>query len=219
MLNEKPQYNSDIELDTLRLYDVPEVAKLYEEAFSDHFLGHMGQNFLRLFCAQFMNSPTNYGYVAKSNGRLVGFVFGSIDSEPFAQFYRQNFWKLVALVSMRYFRDDYVRKHIMKRLGCIKAALKSLVLRRHGEGMIDDEHNMFTPARILAIGVDSNYRGLGIANQLTSHFCSKMKQEGFKRVGLSTLPWNKRAIRFYKKDGWILEQSNAASLSFIRNII
>ncbi|WP_407306596.1 GNAT family N-acetyltransferase [Desulfosporosinus sp. SB140] len=219
MLNKKPQYEPGIELAAICLYDLPEIARLYQEAFSDHFLGHMGQKFLQLFCAQFINSPTNHGYVAKSNGRAVGFVLGSIDRQPFARFYRQNFWTLITLVIMRYFQDAYVRKHIVKRFGCIADALKSFVPRRHQEGETKDEQNRFAPARILAIGVSSDYRGMGIGNQLTSYFCSKMKQEGYKKVGLSALPWNERAIHFYKKDGWVLEESNAASLSFIRTIV
>jgi ribosomal protein S18 acetylase RimI-like enzyme len=219
VLNKKPQYKLDIELDIMRLYDVPEVSRLYEEAFSEHFLGHMGRGFLELFCAEFSNSPTNYGFVARNNGRPVGFVFGSIDTDPFNHFYKNNFWRLVVLVAERYLKDDYVRKHIMKRSKCFLAALKSFMHLKDREGEFPVEQNLFAAARILAIGVDSNYRGMGIANQLTNHFCTKMKQEGFKKVGLSTLAWNKRAIHFYKKDGWILEKGNDSSLSFIRTII
>lgn len=94
---------------------------------------------------------------------------------------------------------------------------KDLIFRQSGEQT--EKLSSFTAARILAIGVDPNYRGIGIANQLTSNFCVQMKQEGFKKVGLSTFPWNERAIRFYKKDGWILEGRNSSSLSFIRTIL
>lgn len=222
MLNKEPQYTldtSDIEVDILSPYYIPEVAQLYEEVFSDHFLGHMGQGFLRLFCAQFMNSPTNYGYVAKNKGRIIGFVFGTIDGRPFSRFYRQNFWKLVFLVMARYVKDDYVRKHIKSRRSYISDALNSFFRRRPRRSKRSHERSLFTPARILAIGVAPSFRGLGIANRLTGHFCSQMKQEGIKKVGLSTLPWNERAIRFYKKDGWTVEESNDSSVSFMRSII
>ncbi|MDQ7095567.1 GNAT family N-acetyltransferase [Desulfosporosinus sp. PR] len=219
MLDEKPQYESGIELTAMCFADLPEIVRLYQEVFYDHFLGHMGGKFLRLFCAQFINSSANQGYVAKSNGRPVGFVLGSIEREPFARFYRQNFWLLVILVTLRYFRDAYVRKHISQRLGCIAAALQAFFLRRQGEGESKGERDRFAPARILAIGVRSDYRGRGVANLLTKHFCAKMKQVGYKKVGLSTLPTNQRAIHFYKKDGWIIEESTPVSLSFIRTIV
>ncbi|KLU66900.1 putative acetyltransferase [Desulfosporosinus acididurans] len=218
MLNKEPHYSSEIEVEPLSPYHIPEVAQLYEEVFGDHFLGHMGQRFLRPFCAQFMNSPTNYGYVAKNKGRIVGFVFGTINGRPFSQFYRQNFWKLVVLVLLRYARDDYVRKHIRDRMNYVSEAFKSLFCLQAKDSQIPSERSLFASARILAIGVAPNFRGLGIANQLTGHFCSQMKQEGFKKVGLSTLPWNDRAIRFYKKDGWIVEESTDSSVSFLRSI-
>lgn len=205
------------EIDTLRPYDLPDIARLYEEAFSEHFLGHMGQRFLRLFCAQFINSPSNYGFVAKCNGRPVGFVFGTLDDDPFNQFYHQHFITLALIVVQRYIADAYVRKHISKRLGHILVAIKTL-LPFHKRTIEAEQANSFIPVRILALGVGLNYRGMGIANKLTSHYCAQMRREGFRKVGLSVLPWNERAIRFYKKDSWIQEDSSETSLSFIRII-
>lgn len=210
----KEHYMPDIEVDSIGENDLPEIARLYEEAFSDHFLGHMGQKFLTLFCAQFMNSPVNYGYVAKCDGRPVGFVLGTIGSEPFHQLYRENFIALSLIVIKRYLRDAYIRKHITKRLGNILVALKTLLPNNKGKSI--DQPNTYVPARLLAIGVNSNYRGSGIANKLTSHFCDQMKLQGFMKVGLSALAWNERAISFYKKDGWIQDGGSETSLKFIR---
>lgn len=217
----KPKYydkpEAEAKIDRMRPTDLPEIARLYEEAFSDHFLGHMGQKFLELFCSQFINSPTNYGYVGKVNGKPVGFLLASIDNAPFYQFYRQNFMALVLMVMKRCLIDSYVRKHIIERLGYILVAIKTLLPFTKRESNAH-QCNTFVPARLLAIGVDSNYRGIGIANKLTSHFCSEMKSEGLKKVGLSVLIWNVRAINFYKNDGWIIEESCETSLSFTRHL-
>ena len=217
MLKQEQQDKLDIKIDHLRLDDLPEIALLYENAFSDHFLGHMGPKFLKLFCSQFVNSSTNFGYAAKCNGKLVGFLLGTIDSAPFYQFYRQNFIVLVLIVMKRYLMDRYVRKHITKRLGYILTAIKTLLPSSKREANVS-QGNTFAPARLLAIGVDSNHRGTEVANQLTSQFCNEMKSKGLKKVGLSVLLWNERAINFYKKDGWIQEESCETSLSFTRDI-
>ena len=216
-LDTKRDINLDVKIDHIRLNDLPEIARLYEDVFADHFLGHMGQKFLKLFCSQFVNSSTNYGYVAKCNGKSVGFLLGSIDDAPFYQFYRQNFAALALIVVKQYLTDTYVRKHIAKRFGNILAAIKTL-FSSPTRGISANHYNTFVPARLLAIGVQSNYRGIGIANKLTSRFCTQMEREGFKKVALSTLPWNERAIHFYRKDGWIQEDSSEASLNFIRII-
>jgi len=217
VLKLKQHYKLDIKIDHIRLNNLPEIAQLYEDTFWDHFLGHMGQKFLKLFCSQFINSPSNYGYVAKCNGKPVGFLFGTIDDEPFYHFYRQNFITLSLIVMKKYLMDPYVRKHITQRLGNILVALKALLPFSKRVSSANQD-NKFEPARLLAIGVDSKYRGMGIANKLTSQFCTEMKSEGIKKVGLSALAWNKRAIGFYKKDGWIQEQEgcNETSFSFYR---
>lgn len=207
----------DIKIDPIRLIDLPEIARLYEDAFADHFLGHMGPEFLKLFCAQFMSSTTNYGLVAKCNGNPVGFLLGTKDSDPLNQFYHQNFIALSLIVMKKYLRDAYVRKHITKRLGHILVAIKTLFTSTKREST-PNQDNTSVPARLMAIGVDSNYRGIGIANKLTSHFCAQLKLEGFEKVGLSALAWNERAMRFYKKDGWIQEEISETSVSFTRNI-
>ena len=220
----EPNCRLTAEVDTLKLSELPEVARLYEAVFGDHFLGHMGQEFLQRFCAQFCNSPTNFGYVARCDGKVVGFVLGSISREPFAGFYRQNFWKLTTIVLKQYFNDAYVRKHVLKRISCVADALKSYILRRRSEpapasASAETFQNDSNQPRILAIGVDGNYRGQNIAGQLTNFFCGKMKEAGYVEVGLSAVPENTRAIRFYKKDGWIVTESSEDSVNFVRSIV
>ncbi len=219
MLQDKQLFKLDIKIDSLTKRDLPEIAMLYQNTFSHHFLGHMGQEFLMLFCSQFMNSSINYGYVAKCNGKTVGFLFGTVNENPFYQFYRQNFIVLSLIVMKRYLMDSYVRKHIAKRLGYILIAIKTLLpSSKRVNNAQYNKINILVSARLLAIGVDSNYRGLGIANKLTSQFCVEMKSAGYKMVELSVLAWNKRAISFYKKDGWIQEESTDSIVSFCRFI-
>ncbi|EGW39911.1 GNAT family N-acetyltransferase [Desulfosporosinus sp. OT] len=217
MLNPKYQDKPEIKVDPLSLSDTPDVARLYEEVFADHFLGHMGQKFLRLFCSQFVNSSTSYGYIAKCDGKPVGFLLASIDSAPFNKFYRQNFMVLALIVIKKYLTDSYVRKNITQRLGNILVALTTL-LPSSGKESKAKQSKTLSEARLLGIGVDSNYRGLGIADKLTGQFCAEMKNKGLKRVGLSAVPWNERAISFYKKDGWIEEERSETSVSFIRDL-
>ncbi len=218
MLKHKHHYELDIKIDHIKQNDLPEIARLYEEAFSEHFLGLMGQKFLNLFCGQFMNSTTNYGYSAKCNGKTVGFLLGSIDEAPFNQFYRQNFIAIAMIVMKKYVSDSVVRKHLNKRLGNILVAIKTLLPSSKRVNNNANQNDTFVSPRLLAIGVDSNYRGMGIANKLTSQFCVEMKSKGFDKVGLSVLSWNRRAINFYKKDAWIVEESCETELSLSRSI-
>jgi len=213
----KQPNKQDIMVDHLRTDDLPEIARLYEEAFAEHFLGHMGQKFLELFCSQFIDSATNFGYVAKCDGKAVGFLLGSIDNAPFDKFYRQNFMAVALMVMKRYAVDPFVRKEMTKKLGNVVDALKSL-LPFSNKDSNGNQLNTSPSARVMGIAVDANYRGMGVANSLSAHYCADLKSKGIKEVGLSVNIWNERAIKFYIKDGWIEEERCETSLSFTRTI-
>lgn len=193
------------------------MAKVYEDSFSGYFLGHMGRKFLELLITEFVNTIGNYGYAAKFKDEPIGFILATTSNNPFNKFYRKHFLEIVIITVVRYFKDPFIRKHIGRRWGHIHNALKTFFPIRKTEN-IRQEEKVYTlvPPRLLAIAVESNYRGLGVANKLTGQFCTEMRTKGFKKVALSALPWNKRAIGFYKKDGWIEENYSDSSISFFR---
>ena len=199
--------------------DIRIMAKVYEDSFSDHFLGHMGHKFLGLFISEFVNTAGNYGYVAKFKEEPIGFILATRLDNPFNKFYRKRFLSVVLITVARYFKDPFIRKHIGERLGLINNALKALFSKENTENPRQDEKvRILVPPRLLAIAVNDKFRGLGVANELTRQFCAEMRTKGFKKVALSALPWNRRAIGFYKKDGWIEENCSESSIGFYRPI-
>ncbi|MDR3602831.1 MAG: GNAT family N-acetyltransferase [Desulfosporosinus sp.] len=220
----KSDYNDckiNIEIEHIFPDEIQIIANLYEKSFQNHFLGHMGHKFLELFISEFINSTDNYGYVAKFKNIPIGFILATTIDTPFNKFYRKNFIMLVLITVFRYFKDPFIRKHISKRQGHIYTALKALLFfltRKSNNNGQAERVRTLVPPRLLAIAVDKNYRGLGVANELTLQFCTEMKGAGYKKVELSALPWNRRAIGFYKKDGWIEEESSETSISFSRLI-
>ena len=197
------------------------IAKMYEISFSNHFLGHMGRKFLELFISEFVNSTGNYGYVAKYMNEPIGLILATTSDTPFNNFYHKNFLSIVLITVSRYFQDPFIRKHISKRLGHIYTALKALFSFSTGNtdnNRQDERVRTLVPPKLLAIAVDEKFRGLGVASELTRQFCTEMKHAGFEKVELSALPWNQRAIGFYKKDGWTEEKCSETSICFSRLI-
>ncbi|MGC7872858.1 GNAT family N-acetyltransferase [Desulfosporosinus sp. SYSU MS00001] len=213
-------HNCKCNIDVMHLQsqDIPLVARLYKRSFQNHFLGHMGHKFLTLFISEFVNSDANSGYVAKYRNEVIGFVLATTSDNPFREFYRDNFMTLVYLTISRFFKDSFIRSHITKRLGHVHVALKALFSFsvRVRDSREKQEICLSRQPRLLALAVDRSYRGLGVANELTAEFCREMKELGFKKVGLSALPWNQRAISFYIKDGWEKEEASETSISFSR---
>ncbi|KLU63955.1 putative acetyltransferase [Desulfosporosinus acididurans] len=213
-------HNCKCNIDVMHLQsqDIPLVARLYKRSFQNHFLGHMGYKFLELFISEFVKSDANFGYAAKYKNEVIGFILATTSDNPFREFYRDNFMMLVYLTISRFLKDSFIRRHITKRLGHVHVALKALFSFSVKDNNSGEKREvcLSQQPRLLALAVDRSYRGLGIANELTAEFCKEMKELGFKKVGLSALPWNQRAISFYIKDGWKKEGASEASISFSR---
>jgi hypothetical protein len=82
------------------------IAKIYEISYSNHFLGHMGRKFLELFISEFVNSTSNYGYVAKYMNEPIGFILASTSDTPFNNLYRKNFLSVVLIAVSRSFYSE-----------------------------------------------------------------------------------------------------------------
>jgi ribosomal protein S18 acetylase RimI-like enzyme len=200
--------------------DVLPTALLHIRVFPDYFLGHMGERFLRRFYRQFIERP-GYGSVAVWNGDLVGFVVGTTSStELYSRLYQREFFPLALLVLQRILVDAYIRRTILaraKRIQQIQHALRSLLPRRFRGRSSSLKTGSQSRARLLQIGVDLEFRGQGVADELVRHFCAQLARDGIDIVGLSVRPDNARAIRFYEKIGCQLERETETTMFFLRS--
>jgi ribosomal protein S18 acetylase RimI-like enzyme len=204
--------------------DVNEVVQLHQHCFSDYFLTHLGTQFLRRYYTEFCQHEFDYGVVARCNetGKVVGLVVGTADAQQhFRQFYRSNALVLVPLLMTRFVVDPLIRKTVWQRMAHIKAAVRSLIpgLKRPASQTLSDKGpKEQCPLRLLSIAVATEYRGSGVAGLMTAHFEDVLRQAGHKRVGLSVLADNARAIAFYKKAGWETTYSSEAGWWFEKDL-
>lgn len=211
-----PDRNLVVTYRRLEADDVRAAAAQHRRAFPDYFLGHMGQHFLELFYAQFVDSPGHYGFVALADGRVVGTVIGSVDlPRLFHDFYRRHFGSLAAIVAVRVIRDGYVRRHLLARLAHIAKAIKSRLGRAAAAA---PDPSAWPPSQLLSIGVDEKFRGMGIGEALTEHFCMALADDAMDAVGLSVRPDNAAAIAFYLRTGWIRMSTAPDSATFWRRL-
>lgn len=199
---------------------IASIVDLHIRVFSDYFLTHLGPEMLQLFYGEFINQNGNYGFVALSDDKVIGFVACTANADVlYTRLYKQYFWKLIRIVAVRLLRDAYIRKNVWDRMIHLRHAIKSLFLK---SGTAPDARNGSSvsttsiPTRLLSIGVDPNLRGLGVAAALVRKLCLQLEQDGIRSVGLSVNADNERAIAFYKKDGWIIESVNERTIRFWR---
>lgn len=211
---------SGIDTQPLAVEHLDEVVDLHTQTFPEYFLTHLGSKMLKLFYGEFVDQSGNYGFVACSENRVVGFVAGTANSDAlYAQFYRRHFLNLMGIFAVCLIKDAYIRKNIWDRTVHIRRAVKSLFVRDTTTSKPKNDDSDLTTdilARLLSIGVDSNFRGRGVADMLVRALCHRLAQDGIETVGLSVNADNARAIAFYKKNGWSIETANENTLRFWR---
>ena len=196
--------------------DAPTVASLHMRVFPEYFLTHMGPRFLTRFYRQFTEHP-GYGFVALCNGVLVGMVAGASDTTQLRKrFYWENFIPLILITLQRIVTHLQARRMLLSRASYVVDALWTLAGRLTGHISSNFEPTSEGEAHLLSIGVDLEFRGHGIANELVNRFCDELAQDEVDAVRLSVFLDNESAIQFYEKTGWQIERTTETFAYLIR---
>jgi ribosomal protein S18 acetylase RimI-like enzyme len=208
-----PWEAKDLEVRKLEFRDLKNVAQLHADVFPDYFLTHLGQEMLQIFYSGFVDRNLVFSNIVLVNGKIVGFVVGMTDSQAFFDFFYSNyFYSILKHVSVHFFSDKVIRNDIHLRINHVKRAL----FAKFSPKKITTTNNSKIPTRLLSIGIDSEYRGHGIAELLTENFFRQVAAAGVDRIGLSVLKNNPRAIAFYEKTGWLREIETGSTVLFWR---
>jgi ribosomal protein S18 acetylase RimI-like enzyme len=214
----------DFEVSTIRATDAAELADLHIQCFQEYFLTSMGRPFLRCFYAEFARHDYDFAAIGRdrATGRIVGFVVGTADTQAhFRSFYRHNMLILPALLLARCVSNRTVRREMWKRTAHLKAALLALVpgVKRGASQTISDKGPPAQcPVRLLGMAVAADYRGTAVSPMMSQAFEDALRRAGHKRVGLSILPHNERAIGFFKKIGWQVVHASDAGVWFEKDL-
>jgi ribosomal protein S18 acetylase RimI-like enzyme len=205
----------DLEVRKLEFRDLKSVAQLHAAVFPDYFLTHLGQEVLQVFYSGFIDRNLVFANVVLIDGKIVGFVAGHSDSQEFFNhFYSKHFYTISKNVLFQIFSDQVIRRDIYSRIDHVKRAFASKLMRKN---QAKGTNSSKVTTRLLSIGVDSDYRGRGIAEFLTDHFLGDVAVSGIDCIGLSVLKNNPRAIAFYEKTGWLRESQTSDTVLFWRS--
>jgi ribosomal protein S18 acetylase RimI-like enzyme len=201
---------------------VGEVASLHRRCFEGYFLSVMGDAFLRVIYEDFVANPErNPAFVVLRDGRVVGFVAGTVESKEFyRRLFHARFGGLARAALARAARSSEGRRALLSRTGAVRRAI---VARLGYKGHSRQGRSRRQPppeavrARLLAIAVAPEARGSGVAETLVAALCRRLAELGHARVGLSVNAENGRAIAFYEKNGWRRDPSEGGCVAFMRS--
>ena len=177
------------------IFDISEVAKLHVHAFPGFFLTSLGLSFLEELYGGFLSHPSGVFIVARDEGRIVGFAAGTSAPNVFFSDLRRRR------------RFAFVFKAIPSILRNPLPVVRKLLfaVRYRGEAPA----TKLSAALLSSIGIESTFRGSGLADSLIEAFEKEVISHGGDFVYLTTdAEENDRVNAFYKRNGY------AAACSF-----
>ncbi|MDP7238494.1 MAG: GNAT family N-acetyltransferase [Candidatus Latescibacteria bacterium] len=163
---------------SISVNDVEAVAEIHRTSLDvGILLNNFGTNFLVRMYFAIIQKGSNFGYVAKLDGKAVGFIIGSVEEISFT--------RCLDLFSVLIFLLNCLRTpHLL--FSTVTVFLKT----SNKKERVDD-------VEISHFAVDKKFRGLGVGSELISLIEQKASEDGFKTI--STRTYNERLITYYCK--------------------
>lgn len=198
-----------------RLSDLPGIADCHTLAFKGRFMTRMGHHWLCGLYRYFIRHRDSVCVVAiDENGKVLGFAVGG---EPGirGQFLRYAMVRYLHLILWKFLADSVVRPILLKELA-------SKLLKRKRTATVQEnagrQREYTLCGNLLSICVRPECMGTGIADKLVETFRLKCIARGYKRLTLSVVIENARAIAFYKKHNWREIGKSGESAKFILDL-
>lgn len=181
--------------------DLPEVAKIHKQMFSDHFLGKYSISTIQKYYQEFVLDCVFL--VSEHNDKVTGFVLGGMSTDL-----NRAKSSFIAKYKAHYLIDTIVRPWVYKdalaRIKTIYSLGKKASNNPNGESV-----------RLLSIAVCRDAQGSGVASDLIRSFEENISP--WTTYGLSVLSHNKRAQAFYLKNGFLIEKEVDDSIYLIKS--
>lgn len=173
--------------------DLSQVADVHVAAFPGFFLTMLGHSFLRVMYRAFLMSQGSVFVVDELDGRVLGFAVGVQTSVGKDRKLAMKFFPQFAIAVLP---------------GIVRNPIK--VIRRIMGQLLSEGGQPEMPVGCVilrSIGVLPEMKGGGVANRLLTAFERMAREQGANEVALTTdADNNERAIRFYLKHGYRVQQ-------------
>lgn len=168
--------------------DIESIVKIHCNAFEGFFLTSLGSDFLKFYYICFINSSDTVTMCAVENGKIMGFSASTKVCKGFnSRLIKSNLMDFGMLSIRLMFTSPKSLIRLLKNL------------TKKGEVVVDNEDY----AELYSIGVSQDAQGKGVGKLLLATSEKVMKEEGVKRVSLTTDYYNNEAaVGFYLSMGY-----------------
>lgn len=191
------------EVADLGIDDLSEIATVHVLAFPDSELTHLGHEAVRRnYLWQFEGPHDLVALGVRSDGRLVGFLFGGVFRGSTIGFVKREHWFLLGRVLRN--PSMIVNSKSLSRIGL---AVRLLGRRSRPARSENPDQVPVRSFGVLSVAVDPSTQGTGVGQLLMAEAEARARAAGFASMHLTVHPDNDRAVRFYEKGGWLRASS------------
>jgi ribosomal protein S18 acetylase RimI-like enzyme len=194
-----PTEDISVEIADAGLSNVSDMANCHSLAFKGRFMTEMGHQWLCVLYRYFIKHPGGINVVAvDERSKMLGFAVGG---EPGIrdELIRYAVVRYPNLILLKFLTNSLVRKVMLEVL--VRKIFKRKPLIAFSKNSTKQVTTIRT-GNLLSICVLPECRGTGVAGKLMDSFRKTCSAKGFKRLTLSVVTENARAIAFYNKLGW-----------------
>jgi len=198
--------------------DLQRIADCHKKAFPTSLSSAMGKPFLIKMLEWYLAYDFVSLFHLEEDGKVIGYcgsikVDGKQDKGSASGMAQYSFKEAVFSFLRRPWllfhpelRKKYrlITRNILYKIGLQKPKRSLVVTNINAEDFY---------VGLVVIGIDPSYQGKGYSSIILKSFEKRAKALGAKKIRLTVLPENLKAIRAYKKNGWIEDAASSNSIS------
>ncbi|GAB2975358.1 hypothetical protein GCM10027049_07400 [Mucilaginibacter puniceus] len=173
--------------------DIKDIIPVHIKAFKGYMNAGMGHRYIQEFLSWFLAYPETITLKAVINGSTCGYVVGA--PLGYDKFINKKLLKFVIVGTITHplvlFHKNFFKVAFRKMILIFTTPSVAKITNPDGKGI-----------SLVGIGIDENYAGLGIGQQLMVAFEEKARELGMDFMRLSVYDYNLKAIHVYEKCGW-----------------
>jgi ribosomal protein S18 acetylase RimI-like enzyme len=173
--------------------DIKSIIPVHFKAFKGYINASMGERYVEAFFTWFLTCPKTVTLKATSERNICGYVVGA----PLGYDKQINIKLLKFAIT-----GTLTHPLVLLHKDFLKIAFRKLMLiftKSQNNKIVNPEGHGIS---LVGIGIDSNYTGLGIGQQLMKAFEVRATELGMNFMRLSVYNKNFQAIHIYEKCGW-----------------
>lgn len=176
--------------------DVSAMVRVHLAEFKGLFLAEMGPRFLGHYYEAFLAHPEGINYVADREGRVLGFVVGTLNEDAYRSAVRDRRIGMALTSLARVITRPGLLPRVVGRFASVESDIRDPIEARY---LRDGA------AHLISLAVSSAMTGTGLGTRLVRAFEDGARARGKTTVYLTTAAEsNESANRFYQKLGYAL---------------